>query len=461
MRLPLLLFAFALLSGCSHHDPKLGLIPLSTLGKTRNFHFKRTLTHFHSPFSYDACDDKGVDGKTHTVNQDCVNDVREAVCMDHEDVIFASDHPNNMARYPFEMLLMHAPEDEWILSDGKRVGNRIHCPDGTTADWYPGIESRLLAWGLEHHSSENVEERIALYNGEDLRTRNELEAKTGALIGIPHTESREIEYLEKFKPVAIEIYNLHAALDPRINQKYLHQSVLSKAWVFARFLLDPFNTLDANYIFPEFYEISPTYFEKWDDLQSKGILSTATAGADSHQTIFRQKMSDGERLDHHRRMIRFFSNWLLTEKDDEASLKEAIVRGRNYVVIEALGTPTGLDFHAVDPKEKVIAEMGDQISQKSETLVFRLPTLYPTPEYANDPKPEITADLVRVNENGKESVVKTSDGTPELRYANPAPGHYRIHVWIKPHHLKNHLYTKKLSDKAFLWVISNPIHIIK
>lgn len=446
------------LTNCTHSDPKLGLIPLSNLGSTRTFHFKRAVTHFHSPFSFDACDDKGIVDKQ--INWNCVNDVREAVCMDHEDVVFATDHPNNMARYPFEMLLLHEAQDEWILSRrGEKVGNRIRCPDGFLADWYPGIETMLLAWGLERHSSDNLDERISLYNGEDLRTRYELEGKTGALIGIPHTESRKIEYLEKFRPQAIEIYNLHAALDPRINEKYLHQSVWNRALVFARYLLDPWNTLDANFIFVEFYQISPVYFEKWDDLLSKGILATATAGADSHQTIFKQKMSDGERLDHHRRIIRFFSNWLLTEKDDETSLKDAIVKGRNYVVMEAFGTPEGLDFHAENQQGKVIAEMGDQIFNKPASLVFHVPSLYPTLEYTNDPKPEIWAEIILVDEAGKETSVQKSTEGQNIILKDPRSGHYRVHVWIKPHHLKSHLYTKRLSDQNFLWVISNPIHI--
>lgn len=457
-------------SGAPLHKPLLGLVNTAVLGKTRQFHYLRTLTHFHSPFSYDACDDLGLTDQK--INLDCLNDVREAICTDHEDVIFATDHPNNMARFPFEFLMMHQNQDEWILSpDGKRVGNKIHCADGFTADWYPGIEARLIALGVQAHSSENIDERISLYNGEDLRTKMELELKTRALITIPHTESRSLDYLEKLKPAAIEIYNFHAYMDPRIRSKYLGLNPLRKAWVFLRYLLDPFRSLDSDYMFAEFVEFSPVYFEKWDALQAKGIYATGVGGADSHQTIFKWKMSDGERLDHHRRMIRFFSNFILTEKNDEAHVKDAIANGRNYFVVEQWGSPTGMDFYArtstsgsIGLKPKIVAEMGDIIQarpKRAVSLVFQAPTLYPSPEFALDTgKPEIWAELIRVDETGKESSVKTTSPGELMVYNDPTPGHYRVQVWIKPRHLIHHLYSPELAEKVFIWVISNHIHVL-
>ena len=426
-------------------------------------HFLRVITHFHSPFSFDACDDLGIVNQI--VNQNCVDDVREAVCIDHEDVVFSTDHPNNMARYPFEDLFLHRPEDEWILSpDGEKIGNRIHCPDGFTSDWYPGLEGRFIGLGMRKHSSNNQDARIGLYNSEDLKSKLEIASKTGALMIVPHTESRSLEYLKEVNPAAIEIYNFHAYMDPRIRKKDLKLSPLGNAWVFLRYLLDPLKRLDSNYLFIELAEFSPVYFEKWDALQAQGILATGVAGADSHQTIFKQKMSDGERLDSHRRMIRFFSNFILTEKNDEDSVKNAITRGRVYFVIEEFGTPLGMDFHVQSDngqKPKVIAEMGDQLKSGLGSLVFHLPTLYPSLEFKDDEaSPEIWAELIRVDATAHETVVMKSQGNSELIYPNPIPGHYRVHVWIKPHHLKKHLYSKKLADEPFLWVVSNPIHIL-
>ncbi len=453
---------FAVCASCTQKQtPILGLVQTERLGTTRSHHFLRVLTHFHSPYSYDACDDNGL--IRWDVNQKCLDDVREAICVDHEDVVFATDHPNNMARYPYESLLMHREGDEWILgTGGKKVGNRIHCPDGYTSDWYPGMEGRLLALGMQSHSSESQDERINLYNGEDLRTKAEIEQKTHGLIAIPHTESRTLEYLEKIRPAAIEIYNFHAYMDPKILKTYLHLSPFHNPFAVLKYLIDPFHFYDANYMFEDLGEMSPVYFQKWDALQAKGILATGLAGADSHETIFKLKMSDGQRLDHHRRTIRFFSNFVLTEKNDEDSVKAAIVHGRVYFVIESLGTPLGLDFYvkSADAQAKIIAEMGDQIKESPQSMIFHLPSLFPAPELDQDAaSPEIWAELIRVDDQAKETVVMQSQGAAEFIYPNPSPGHYRVQVWMKPRHLKNHLSSSDLAEKPFIWVISNPIHI--
>ena len=121
-----------------------------------------------------------------------------------------------------------------------------------------------------------------------------------------------------------------------------------------------------------------------------------------------------------------------------------------------------MDFHfsSPEPDTRVLAEVGDQLKETPGSLSFHLPTLYAAPEFTNDPKPEIWAELIRVDSEGHEAVVTEAGNGEDIVYPNPTPGHYRVHVLIKPRHLKAHLYTKSLSEKPFIWVISNPIHIL-
>ena len=84
--LPLCLLA------CADKPQEAGLVAAKTLGTVRGLHFARVITHFHTPYSFDACDGKGLSGTTPA--DWCVNDIKTALCTNRIDFVFTSDHTN-------------------------------------------------------------------------------------------------------------------------------------------------------------------------------------------------------------------------------------------------------------------------------------------------------------------------------------------------------------------------------
>ena len=441
------------------------LVNAREIGTFRGQHFLRVETHFHGPYSYDACDDHGLQ-KDGTPTPWCLRDLRYGLCYNHVDVAFLTDHQSHIADYPYSMLLMHQPGDTPALNaSGEVVGNTIHCADGFEVTHAPGLEGPVLALGMERHAGADLPALQDAYGGGTVRQKKILEEKTNALVGIPHTEGHSIEYLRDFKPDFIEVYNVHAQLHPRMRKENLHVSPYAPLVHFLKYIIDPFNRLDADYLFMEFLEFNSDYFQKWNALLADGQHVTGTGGLDSHENVLKYKGSDGERLDSHRRMTRFMSNLDLTEKDDLNSVKDAIRKGRVYVAIEGFGTPMGLDFYGEiegksAQKKSSIVEMGDTLTlHAGETSTLHIHT--PTVNSQSGPeKPEIEVEVHYIDEKGHESVVLTGAG-PELTVENPLPGNYRLQISIIPRHLRLFVAHSGLADEKYLWVISNPIRVVQ
>src|SRR5690606_22674298 len=85
----------------------------------------------------------------------------------------------------------------------------------------------------------------------------------------------------------------------------------------------------------------PPSLAAFDALLARGPI-VGTGGTDAHQNVLNYDLADGERGDSYRRMLRWFSNVLLTDGIEPADYQAALEAGRNYVVFEALGTP--VDF---------------------------------------------------------------------------------------------------------------------
>ena len=460
--LKILCFLLLALNACSYKAPSPGLIPAKDLGEVRGNHFLRVETHFHGPYSYDACDDKGVGrGPEFAVNAKCLHDIKYALCANHVDVTFFTDHLGHMGEVDFSKLIVLEPSDQAVKnSAGVSIASQFNCENGFKAVAAPGLESPLLALGMEKHASEDLNTRLNIYGGGTPEVKHTLETVSHALVGVPHTESREIDYLLGLKPDFIEIYNVHANLHPRLRKDFLHVSPYAPFPHFIKYLVDIFHWLNADYLFMEFMEMNPVYFERWNALLAAGQHVTGVGGLDSHQNVLHYLGSDGERLDSHRRMTRFMSNLVLTQKDDLDSVKAAIKAGRVYFAVEGLGTPMGLDFHANSGSQKI--EMGDTLHLRANqmtSLEFELPVV--DPHFSgmdSGVKPEIYAELHFIDSKGKETTLVTSRA-PRLSYPNPVPGNYRVHVWIIPHHLKKIIAVSSLADKPFVWVISNPIRV--
>jgi hypothetical protein len=458
------------LSGCARKPLTPGLVSTSELGTVRTFHFVRAITHFHTPYSFDACDGGGIlpDG---TLNRSCLADAKKAFCDNHINLIFATDHSNHLSKYSFNDLALIEAGDTLLTKGGLPVGNRMTCADGFQPVLAVGLEGKFLALGMEQHVPGDAAARDAVYTSDAAVDYAILSDPAGpnALVGIPHTESRDKASLIALAPSFIEIYNVHANLDPRIRKKYLNRNPFDLVGVFINYLADPYNDLYADYMFTDYLEFNRVYFEIWDALLAAGIAVTGVGGLDSHQNIFSQKGSDGLRLDHHRRMTRAFNNLVLTANDTIDGVKGAIAAGRVYFVVEGLGTPLGIDFRGVTTHDngngtstETVYEMGSTMTVNtpdSSALYFSVPSVHPAfPGMDSGESPELRTELVRVDSSGAESVVASS-GTRTLFYPNPAAGHYRVHVYMRPRHLEEFLFDPDRAKQSYHWIISNHIKV--
>lgn len=466
MRTPGILTLFTLVAsfaGCGKQAITPGLVSTSELGQTRGLHFVRAITHFHSPYSFDACDGKGYhsDG---TIDLACLHDAKYAFCENHINFIFLSDHVSHLAETDYSKLLLQETGDTAILNGASaQVGTQIHCADQFTPVMAPGLEGQLLALGMEAHIAGDLATRQAVYGGDTVTEKITLQT-VNALIGVPHTESRDTAALIALQPDFIEIYNVHANLDPKIRKKWLARKPFDKIAKFLNYIVDPYNSLHADYIFTDFLEYTEVYFQKWNAMLAANLHVTGVGGIDSHQNIFSQHASDGQRLDSHRRMTRFFNNLVLTVADDLNSIKNAIKAGQVYFVVEGLGTPLGLDFHGT--LAGTLIEMGANLSvvgPQTSSLSFHVPTVHPKfPGMDSRDKPEIWAELHWINAAGLETVVARSAGAGnDLLYSEPPSGNYRVHVFMKPHHLKDFLFADEHADETYQWIISNSIKVAR
>src|SRR5690606_20830362 len=88
--------------GCGRDPWDPTLPPSGELGAPRGQAIARMILHLHSPYSHDACDGAGLSGST--PNASCLADLKRALCQNHIDFAFLTDHPSHMAEYGFGQL---------------------------------------------------------------------------------------------------------------------------------------------------------------------------------------------------------------------------------------------------------------------------------------------------------------------------------------------------------------------
>jgi hypothetical protein len=449
--------------GCAKQPISPGLVSLAQIGTLRGNHFVRAITHFHTPYSFDACDGKGyhADG---TIDDSCLHDAKYAFCQNHIDYVFLTDHNEHVSETDYNDLLLNEPGDTLVQnSAGKNVATQTQCPDGFTPLMMPGLEGNLLALGMEDHTSTDIPTRQATYGAQDAAAKTALEG-VNALVAIPHTESRDTSMLIALQPDVIEIYNLHANVDPRLREAYLGKKPFDDIAKFLNYLVDPYNSLHADYIFTDIFEMSQIYFDKWNAMLAAGLYTVGVGGLDSHQNIFSQPASDGERLDAHRRMTRFFNNFVITNDNSIPGIKAGLKAGHVIFVVEGLGTPLNFDFHGT--VNGGIVEMGRDVmtvtSGQTSSITVHTPEVLPSfPGMDSGFLPEVWAELHFIDPTtGVESVVATSQGANiEINYPDPPTGYYRAHMFMKPHHLKEYLFDVDHANQTYPWIITNPIQV--
>jgi hypothetical protein len=312
----------------------------------------------------------------------------------------------------------------------------------------PGIEDELMPVSLDRHFSGTDEERNSAYNastGETFALYEEL----GATSLVAHSEGRSLESLEVFQDaglVGMEAFNLHAMVDPNIRSEDLGLDSLSWISDIAPFL-DEYGTLQPDLIFLGFVQAQQVSLAKWDALSARGAM-TGVAGTDAHQNSLPMLMADGERVDSYRRMIRWFTNWILADSGDPDDLQAALAAGRNLVVFEAFGRPAAPDVHVVSESGDIV-EAGGQVM--GGTLVVGCAKLS-----ADSPQglqaPEIHTSIFK-------------DGTLWAEgcgdFVLDGPGVYRVAMDITPWHLVDFLDSDETWIHRVPWLLFNPLRYVE
>ncbi len=413
----------------------------------------RSSLHLHSPISYDAC--KGVS------QEQCLLDLRSALCDNHIDFAALTDHPDNMVNFEFSSLLLQSEGDQPVVVDGKVIGNQMICSDSHPVLITGGFENQLMAIGMTQHLELDASSRTDLYTQRTPQVISRLRQEADAIVFMPHTETRgkSTSLLADLHLDGIEIYNLHANVSPVIRKDDLGLNPFQGLFDLVVYWLDPFGHQQPDLAFLSFLQVSEVYARKWDVLIGQGQHIAGIAGNDAHQSFFPGKAKDGYQLDSFRRLTRWISNFMLVKDLTIPEIKDAIRSGRGWVVFEALGTPVDFAFFADTPTQAI--QMGEAVPfvNHSITLNVRAPHLH-----ANSPRgkasPSITFKVIRVNPEGSETVVASSSGS-SLQYEVSLPGAYRVEVMIRPMHFKEFVgYQKELTDTEFKWMISNHIYIL-
>jgi hypothetical protein len=409
----------------------------------------------HSPLSHDACDDQeSLEEATGPESMQCLLNLRDGLCAVHVDVVMLTDHAPYVNEVAFEDMFSMQPGDEPVTdSTGALIASRITCPDdGHQVLVTVGSENGLMAVGLRRHPVEgDAATRLTAYDGTDAAAIAAFR-EAGALVFKNHPEDLTPEELVAKGLDGVEIFNLHASLDPRIRADI---GIDASDYIAVLLMfLDRREHLAPDLLFMAFFETSPAYALRWDTLLADGQRAVGIAGTDAHENAFPDDLSDGERVDSYRRMMRWFSNHLLIDGDvTPDSVHEALAVGRLYVAYEAFGSPVGFDFFA--ESSGTLFEMGDEVPVGATLRVVR-PTL--PDDFPNDPAPTITLRILQSDPAGPVEVA--SGDVDELEYVTTEAGSYRAEVLMVPEHTRPFLDGR--GDLLIVerpWVQSNHIHV--
>ncbi|MBM4371268.1 MAG: hypothetical protein FJ098_06415, partial [Deltaproteobacteria bacterium] len=174
-------------------------------------------------------------------------------------------------------------------------------------------------------------------------------------------------------------------------------------------------------------------------------------------------LSDGDRVDSYARSFRWYTNraWVATR--DAAAIRDAVGRGRGYVVFDLLGEPVGFDLF-VDTGAGIL-EMGDRrASAGPVTVRLRTPVLGPqrwapgsTLEFG---EASVRTRLLRLTEDGPEILEELSGQGETLALSVEGPCALRAEIEVTPRHLAPELPgMEHLSDESYPYLYSNAIFL--
>lgn len=453
--------ALVLVAGCGDDHPAQSLpvwdrtLPeASTMGVRRGLTPARGIVHLHSPYSHDACDQMPRPGGQ--PDEHCLGDLRAALCTDRIDFANLTDHDDSMADEDFAKLFNMRGTDQPVMRGADQIGSRILCDDGHQVLVTVGGENDLMPIMLDRHPPGTVAERHAIYNGNDAATSAAYRA-AGGLVWVAHTESKTLETLRAVTPDGIEVYNLHANIDPDIRKDYLGLSAsgaIASAIAFA----------DTQPGHPEpdlamlaFYSPNEPAIQKWETLLGEGKHLAVTAGSDAHQNAIPVILADGERGDSYRRVLRWFGNVaLVQDPHDLDQIEAALAAGRMYATFEMLGTPEGFDAYATTPSGAVV-ELGGTIAKaEGATLTVEVPRVLGLDPSL--PAPTVSAKVMWIDASGSHEIAR---GDSTFLAHLGAPGAYRVEVTITPSHLGPYLgdLGSGMAEVALPWIYASPFYV--
>ncbi|MGN6105577.1 MAG: hypothetical protein ACTHU0_10765, partial [Kofleriaceae bacterium] len=242
----------------------------------------RGIVHLHSPYSHDACDGMPRDDRG-APNEPCLADLRAALCKTRIDFAALTDHDASMADEDFTTLFSMRGADQPIRDpSGQQIASRMICDDGHQVAFTVGGENELMPVMLDRHVEGDIQQRHDTYNATDAAAAAAFRA-AGGLTWIAHTESKTLELLREVEPEGIEVYNLHANIDPDIRRDYLGLPPTAALAAAAEFA-------DTNPGHPEpdlamlaFLAPNQPAIDTWNTLLGEGRRIAATAGSDAHQ----------------------------------------------------------------------------------------------------------------------------------------------------------------------------------
>lgn len=432
-----------------------GLPPSSVLAAPRGLQAARGIIHLHSPYSHDACDGEPRPGGA--VDEDCLADLRAALCTTRMDYAALTDHDDSMADESFEDLFVRRGDDQLVLDGGGApIASRLACPDGHRVLVTVGSENPIMPIMLDRHVAGTASERHATYNGDDADTVTAFRT-AGATVWIPHTEQRTTSELLTLAPDGIEVYQLHANIDPDIRRDHLGLPASGAITAVLEFADTNPGSPEPDLALLSFLLPSTPALARWDELLAMGRKVAGSGGTDAHQNSLPIMLKDGERGDSYRRMLRWFSNVaLVADRSDPAQIEAAVRAGRMYLAFEIMGTPVGFDARAV--AGATVTELGGELAASAgATLEVTLPTIHGlAPEL---PAPEIRARIIRVAAGGPTEVAAGTG--PTLSVALDQPGAYRVEVLIRPHHLGPYLGNlgTAYADAEHPWIYASPLYV--
>jgi hypothetical protein len=420
------------------------------MGEARRLRATRAIIHAHSVHSHDACDNTPyVDGG---VNEPCLQNFRRSVCADKIDVVFLTEHSGLMSEGSFERVMQLRPGDEPLMEDGALVGYRIACPDGHRTMLLPGAENALMPLGLRRHPDPLEGSLDRAYDAEDPAAVARFRA-AGALVAIAHVEQRDIALLRTLQPDVVEIYNVHANIDPRIALVHLGYNPGPALVDLLRFRSSP--GLEPDMAFLTFFQESENDLRKWATLLAEGRRIPGIAASDAHENAIPAMLQDGERGDSYRRVFRWFSNELLVRGElTRASAMDALRESRVFVAFEAFGTPAGFSFTA--RAGDVVSDIGARVQRSAQpTLEVVAPTVHELS--AALPRPTVRVRILRAETDGRWTEVAT--GADRASARPTTPGAYRAEVRITPNHARPYLPELERLVREVPWVYSSAIFV--